>query len=241
MKQVAILLGMLTIAGVASAQTSAGAPPRTEAPIEMISVSGVGKVRLSPDRVRFTVGVDTVAPTPAEALRLNNEKIQAVIDALVKAGAKPDEIQTSNFNLHPQFEYLENRHPRIIGYQVSNSVTVDRTSSPEIGRLLQVAVDAGVNQASGLQFYVGDEARARDQGLREAYADARAKADTLARAAGRTIGRAVSITEGSAPQIAYPPMGYAKVANMEARDASVPMSQGTEELQFTVSVIFEMR
>lgn len=232
---------LILIACSAAAQTPAGEPPRQEAPLEMISVSGVGKVRLAPDRVRFNVGVETTAATPSEALRLNNERTQAVIAALKRAGAKSEEIQTSNFSIHPQFEYLENRRPRIVGYQVTNSVTVTRESTADAGKLLQAAVDAGVNQASGLSFFVADETRAREEGLRLAFADARAKAETLARAAGRTVGRAVSITEGTAPAPIYPFPQAARVGMAAEARMDVPVEQGTEELRFTVSVIFEMR
>lgn len=238
-----VTAGLLAILATTAFAQTAGAPPRAEAPVEMISVTGTGKVKLSPDRVRFSVGVDTIAATPSDALAQNNRSVESVIAALKKGGARSEEIQTSNFSIYPQFEYVENRRPRIIGYQVSNSVTVTRESTADAGKLLQAAVDAGVNQASGLTFFVADETRARNEGLRKAFADARAKAETLAAAAGRTIGRAVAITEGTGQPPLYPPPAYAgKVAMMaEARDASVPVEQGQQEMVFTVSVIFEMR
>jgi len=242
MKRLAMAAMVAAMAVPVLAQTTAGTPPRQEAPLEMISVAGEGRVKLNPDRVRFNVGVETTAPTPSEALEQNNAKIKAVIDALRGAGAKSEEIQTSNFSIHPQFEYVESRRPRIIGYQVTNTVTVTRDVTSDSGRLLQAAVNAGVNQASGLSFFVADESPAREQGLRAAYADARAKAETLARAAGRTVGRAVAITEGGAPPVVGPPM-YARAAMAESKmmDSSVPVEQGQHELTFTVSVVFEMR
>lgn len=242
MKKLAMAAVIAAIAIPALAQTQAGTPPRQEAPMEMISVAGEGRVKLTPDRVRFNVGVETMAATPSEALEQNNQKIKAVIDALKKAGAKSEEIQTSNFSIHPQFEYVDNRRPRIIGYQVTNSVTVTREATTDAGRLLQAAVNAGVNQASGLSFFVADESRAREEGLRKAFADARAKAETLARAAGRTVGRAVAITEGGAPPVSLPPMyGRMAMASEAKMDSSVPVEQGQQELTFTVSVVFEMR
>ena len=242
MKRLAMAAMIVAMAVPALAQTPAGTPPRQEAPLEMISVAGEGRVKLNPDRVRFNVGVETMAPTPSEALEQNNAKIKAVIDALRKAGAKAEEIQTSNFSIYPQFEYVENRRPRIVGYQVTNTVTVTRDVTSDSGKLLQAAVNAGVNQASGLTFFVADESPAREQGLRAAYADARAKAETLARAAGRTVGRAVAITEGGAPPVVMPQM-YARAAMAESKmmDSSVPVEQGQHELTFTVSVVFEMR
>lgn len=242
MKKLAMAAVIAAIAIPTLAQTPAGTPPRQGAPMEMISVAGEGRVKLTPDRVRFNVGVETMAATPSEALEQNNQKIKAVIDSLKKAGAKSEEIQTSNFSIHPQFEYVDNRRPRIIGYQVTNSVTVTREATTDAGRLLQAAVNAGVNQASGISFFVADESRAREEGLRKAFADARAKAETLARAAGRTVGRAVAITEGGAPPVSLPPMyGRVAMASEAKMDMSVPVEQGQQELRFTVSVVFEMR
>jgi len=99
-------------------------------------------------------------------------------------------------------------------------------------------VDAGANSVSGLSFTVSDPARGRDAALQAAYADARAKAEVLARAAGRTLGRAVTIAEGGGVR---PPIPYAFEAKAMSRPADVPIEVGTEEVSFTVSVVFELR
>ena len=123
--------------------------------------------------------------TPSEALAENNRKVEAVIAALKKAGAKADEIQTSNFSIYPQFEYVENRRPRIVGYQVVNSVTVTREATADAGKMLQAAVEAGVNQASGLNFFVADETPGRTMAARRSRASSTATRPTRSRASGR--------------------------------------------------------
>jgi uncharacterized protein YggE len=206
-----------------------------------ITVSGLGRVRVQPDRVTFTVAVETSAPSADAAVRDNNERTKNVIAALKAAGAKDSEIQTSNFSIYPQYEYVENRRPRVTGYQANNSITVTREKTEDAGRLLQASVNAGVNQASGLSFSVSDPARGRDEGLKEAFADARAKATTLAVAAGRTVGAAIAISEGGGlDQPVPPPMPY-RTAQMEAKVADVPVQAGEEELLFQVTVTFELK
>ncbi|MEO5703240.1 MAG: SIMPL domain-containing protein [Gammaproteobacteria bacterium] len=214
--------------------------PRLPALVETISVSGLGKVTLTPDRVIFTVGVQTTAPTVEDAVNQNNAKIAKVIAALKNAKATDEEIRTSNFSIYPQQEYKEGQAPRVTGYQVSNDVTVTRDQVGDAGKLLQAAISAGVNQASGLTFTVSDQTRGRDAALKKAFDDARAKAEVLAQAAQRSLGRAISITEGTAPQTPPQPM-LRTMAVMESKVSDVPVSQGTEELSFTVSVIFELR
>ncbi|MEA2338618.1 MAG: uncharacterized protein QOE82_2625, partial [Thermoanaerobaculia bacterium] len=127
-----------------------------------------------------------------------------------------------------------------LGYQVSNSITVTKREIASAGKLLQAAIAAGVNQSSGLSFSVSDPARGRDEGLRAAFADARAKASLLAQAAGRTLGSAMAITEGgaSSPPQPRPMMGRVMAAQAVS---DVPVESGSEELVFTVSVVFGMR
>src|SRR5688572_6512077 len=203
-------LPLFLIAIVTTSAVAQPAPaPREPGMAETVTVSGTGKSTVTPDRFTFTVGVQTVANTVDEAVTQNNRRTAAVIAALKAAGARDQDIQTSNFNIWPQQDYQEGRLPRILGYQVTNNVTVRSTKVADAGRLLGIAIGAGVNTSSGINFEVSDPARGRDEGLGAAFNDARAKAALLARAAGRTLGPAIYISEGV--QVS-PPQPYASRA-----------------------------
>ena len=235
------------IAAIAAVSIAAAvhAQPHPTLPGETVSISGTGRVTVTPDRFTFTVGVQTVAATVEQAVNENNERVASTIAALKRAGATDREIRTSNFAIWPQQDYSQQgKLPRILGYQVSNNITVTRDKVGEAGKLLQVAVNAGVNQSSGLQFEVSDPAKGRDQGLTAAYADARAKAVLLAQAAGRTLGRALIISEGN-PQVPVPPPYMPRAMKAEAAVGGVvgdvPVESGAQEQVYTVSVVFELR
>jgi len=241
MKRIHTLLFTLAFAALAQAQT-ATQPPRDAATPETVSVTGTGHATLVPDRFTFTVGVQTQAPTVEEAVNANNTKIAAALAALKKAGATDAEVRTAGFSIYPQQDYSQGQMPRLLGYQVSNSVTVTKKQIGEAGRLLQVAIAAGVNTAGGIQFEVSDPTRGRDQGLKAAFDDARTKAALLASAAGRTLGRAVAITEGTgAGEVVRPMMARGMVAQAKMEVSEVPVESGTQELTFTISAVFEMR
>ena len=238
MKRFLFTLAATFFAGGVLAQSPTPVAPQL---VESVSVTGTGRVTLVPDRFTFQVGVQTMGNTVDEAVSENNRRVASVIAALKKAGAPDKDIQTSGFNIWPQQDYQEGRMPRVLGYQVHNNVTVRSEKIDQAGRLLGIAIGAGVNTSSGLQFQVSDPARGREQGLKAAFDDARAKATLLAQAAGRTLGRAIVISEGV--QHVPPPQPMARAMAMEARVASadVPVQAGTEELSFTVSVTFELR
>jgi hypothetical protein len=98
-----------------------------------------------------------------------------------------------------------------------------------------------VNQTSGLSFSVSDPSRGRDEGLRAAFAEARAKASLFATAAGRTLGPAIAISEIGATQPQPRPMMARNVMAAQVVSAEVPVESGATELTFTVSVVFAMR
>ena len=232
---------VLVLAAATLAAQPVSNPPREAALLDTVSVTGTGHARVQPDRFSFTVGVQTQAPTVEEAVNENNTRMAAVRAALVNAGATPAEMQTSGFSIYPQQDYSQGHLPRLLGYQVSNNLTVTKKEIAQAGKLLQAAIGAGVNTSSGLTFGVADPARGRDEGLRAAFEDARSKAALLATAAGRTLGPALAITEGTQPNVVPRPMVGVQAMAMKAEVSEVPVEPGTPELTFTVSVVFALR
>jgi uncharacterized protein YggE len=220
--------------------TTALAQPQP--PLETVTVSGTGRATVTPDRFTFSVGVQTVAGTVDEAVSENNRRVASVIAALKKAGAQDKDIQTSQFSIYPQQDYQQGKLPRILGYQVSNNISVRSAKVGDAGRLLGIAVAAGVNNSSGINFEVSDPSRGRDEGLRAAFNDAKAKAALLAQAAGRTLGRAVEINEGTGGREIPPRPMVGRAMAMEAQVAAdVPVESGSQEVTYTVTVSFELR
>ncbi|MGA7615729.1 MAG: SIMPL domain-containing protein [Thermoanaerobaculia bacterium] len=206
---------------------------------DTVTVRGNARLSLTPDRVTFTIGVQTTAPTVDDAVRQNNTRVSGVVDALKKAGATPDQIRTTNFSVYPQQVYQQGEAPRLTGYQVNNSVVVTTSKATTAGKLLQAAVDAGANNASGLNMSIADPEAARRTGLRQAYENAKSSAQALAEAAGRTLGRAIVISEeGMTPP---PPRPMAMAMESRVAASSVPVEEGTLEMEFHVDVTFELR
>jgi uncharacterized protein YggE len=233
----AVLAGLLALAQPIQAHAQNQAPPR-EAAVDSVNVTGVGKATVTPDRATFNAGVQTLAASVQAAVQENSARVAAVVAALRKLGLSDKDIRTSYVSIDPQRDHQPGKQPRITGYQVSNTVTVTLGNPAEAGRFLQAVVDAGANTVSGVSFLVSDPARGREQALQAAYADARAKAETLAKASGRGVGRALWISEGSAVMPPPRPMAYARAAEMQA---VMPVEPGAEELSFSVSVMFELK
>ena len=199
-----------------------------------ISVNGSSVVRLPPDRVSFSVGVETQAASVAEAFRANNSKLNALLTALKAKGVEAKEIQTSNLEITSR----DTDGKKLAGFRVSNLVTVTREDPSSVSDLLQAAVAAGANQAGSLRFFVSEPAKVQRRGLELAYEDARTKAETLAGLAKRSLGEAVCVSEtgswgsGGLENSRLAGLGYVQVT---------PVEVGTEQVSFAVSVVYELK
>ena len=202
----------------------------------VITMSGHGETHGQPDTAMLSAGVSVDSPTAAAALANANQNMQAVLAALKQLGVADKDIQTRNFSVHPQYANGNGQTPRVTGYQVSNQVEVRLAEIGKLGPALDALVAAGANQINGVNFSIHDPAALLAQARAEAVADARAKAETFAKAAGVSLGSILSIAEngngGPRPMVFAAPM-------MKA--ASVPVALGEEAISADVTIVWEIK
>ena len=210
----------------------------------MVSVTGTGMVDMAPDMAVISAGVETRAKEAQQALQDNNTKMQALFAELEKAGIAKKDIQTDNFNIHPEITYPqrtksgEHRAPKIVGYVVNNRVGVKIRKLESIGSVLTALVGASANNMSGLQFGVSDKKGLMEKARKAAIADARKKADLYATELGTSVKRLVTLNEGGGYQPPAPMM--MRTAKAEMMDASVPVAEGTMSMSITVTTKWEL-
>ena len=242
-REVAVGSGMVIAAAVAAAvligpRQGISAPPENLPRI--VTVAGLGEVKVKPDMASISTGVTTDGPTARAALARNSTAMEAVLKALKDAGVAEDDIQTSNFSVQPVYGAMQPGQtsvPRIVSYQVSNQVSARIKELKKLGATLDALVQAGSNQVSGISFDLNDPAAATNEARKKAIADARAKAELYAGAADASVGAVMQISEVSVTPMM--PVSY-RMAEMSAA-ASVPIAAGQSTLSASVTVTFELR
>jgi uncharacterized protein YggE len=207
--------------------------------VHSVTVTGSGTARVVPDRVSFTVGVFTHSSSVAEAFKGNNEKTHRVIDALKQRGVKEAEIQTSNFSLASA--YNSDAPQKRNGYNVSNSVTVTREDPKAVSDLIAAAVEAGANEANGINFYSSDPTAARDRAIERAVKDARVQAEKLAAVTGSTLGRATVISTGAVSNVNGWMRNNIVAEAITVTAAGPAIEAGTNTVSYTVTITYELR
>ncbi len=203
-----------------------------------ITVTGVGSVSVVPDMALVTVGASAEADTAKAAMDETSQITAAILDRLTEAGVAERDVQTSDLSLNPLWSNRsssENR-PAISGYQASNRVTVRVRELGALGEILDAVLSDGANTLGGIQFMLADPEPVLNDARVRAVADARARAELFATAAGVTLGPLVSLSEGGAQMPAPEMFGMARMA-----DSAVPVAQGELDMRASVTLVYQIQ
>lgn len=226
-----MLAAAASMPGVAAAQSVSGT---------RLDIVANGEVTRVPDLAIVSAGVQTLQPTASAAIEDNATRMERVRSALKRAGIADADIQTSSISLNPEYRYENNQPPVLTGYRASNNVSVKFRDLKRTGAILDALVKEGANQINGPSLTIDKPESAYDEARLKAIANGQAKADLYAKALGKRVVRLVSVSEAGAS--VPPPMPYASdIVVTGARVAKTEIDPGTQQLQVSVSMSFELQ
>lgn len=218
-----------------------------------VSTSGTASVKVDPDKVSVTVGVETNSTTAKDAAAANAKMMQKVIDALKALGITDSQIATSYYSIFPIYDTVSpvciDIYPQppgckpssvITGYRAVNSLTVTVDANSDIGKVIDAAVSAGANNVNGASFFVSEakQQEIRDSLIKMAIDSARSRADKAASAVGMNVTGVQSINLNDV----YFPVVYKDFA-LSAAGApapTTPIVPGQQQVTMNVQVVFTM-
>lgn len=238
-----LLLPWLASAALATALVAPAAaqtPPTAPQAPRTIRVSAVGEVQVTPDQAALDLAVETLASTARAAGEENARRMERVIQALVAAGVPRADIATRNYSIYPEYEPVEGGEaPRVRGYRVNNTVSVETRDLARVGPLIDAALAAGANRVDGVRFSLSNPQAAGNRALRQAVEQARASAETMAAALGVRLGRVLDASTGVEPPVF--PMPRFEAADMAMRAAApTPIQPGEQTVRATATLVFEI-
>jgi len=224
-----------------------------------ITVSGEGKVYAKPDVAIVSLGVTTQGKTVADATTSNTTKMNAVIAAVKAEGVADKDIQTTNYNLTPNYQtqpiiYSLPMIPvsspvpvggsssnTITGYTLEQDVQVKIRDFTKIGDILDKATSAGSNQIGDLQFTIDNPQKFQDQARAQAIAQAKTNAQNLAKESGVNLGKIINVYENNYSTV---PMAYNSVAKGGGVTESAPaptIQPGQQEIDVTINLTYQVK
>jgi len=220
-------VGAITSAYAAATPAAATGDRRT------ISVSGQGQVAVTPDMATVTFGVESSGTDLVATQGDNATRTQAAIDKLKGRGINPKDLQTTGYNVQPQYD----KDQKLTGYRVTNTVRATVRDLSKLGATIDAAVGAGANRVSGISFDVANKAEALKGARGAAVADARQKAELYAQLTNTTLGGVLTLSE----TVATPEYRAAQPAAAAAPAATTPIEAGQGSITITVSVVYEIQ
>lgn len=222
-------------------------PLFAETPNRTISTSGEATVRVVPDQAVINLGVDSFAPTLAEATRINADVGARLLAAVKAAGIEQKDIAIDTLRL--DLRYRDANHPAkgIEGYDAERSYAITVRSIDRVEAVLRTALDAGANSIGGVQFRTSEARKHRDEARRMAIRAAYEKAQLLAGELGAKVGSPITISEGGSNWYGY----YSRQSNnlmmqnsTQEASGSAPSDEaiapGQLSVSASVSVVFDL-
>jgi uncharacterized protein YggE len=208
---------------------------------DSIEVIGVGKSTGIPDVASLSLGVAVMADSVSDAKGEADASLQHVLDALSEQGVDDEDISTVHFSIHPEFDYSSDER-RVIGYRVSNSLSVVVRDIDSVGSIIDASVEAGGDNLvfNGVSFSFTDTAAMEREAREAAVQDMQDKAAQLAEFSGRELGslKKLSETGGGRSPFESREFGYG-AALFALSDTAILV--GDDDLTVWVYGVYELR
>ncbi|MYA51519.1 MAG: DUF541 domain-containing protein [Chloroflexi bacterium] len=164
-----------------------------------IHAAGVGTVSGEPDIAVISLGVEALRDSVSEARDDAARALAAIVEELRSAGVAEDDIRTARFSIHPRYEYVRDGQQQLLGFQVTNTLSVTLRDLNATGDVVDRAVTAGgdLTRVQSVEFRIEDTTALEEEARILAIEDALAKADLYAEQLEVVRGPLVSISEGS--------------------------------------------
>ena len=204
-----------------------------------IQVTGLGSAMGEPDIVTFVLGVSVEKKTVTEARKTAAEAMKKVIDSLEANGVADSDMQTKQYSIQQQFDYINNRRVSR-GYNVTNIVSAILRELDRVPNAIDDATKGGAQmvQVQSIQFGIENSDDLKEVARIAAMENALDKAKVLAAAGAVELGRPIAISEASG---SIPSPIYGRSFDGAEVLAETPIESGQLRVTVSVNVVYAIR
>jgi uncharacterized protein len=198
--------------------------PTITAQPNTVYVGADGKCESAPDTAVLSFSVSVQEDTSQAAYTHASKEVEQVRQVLSANGIEPKAAHIGFLSVQPVYDW-KNPKQRVIGYRVTTDVTLKLKDFAKVGALTQQLADANVSESQTLNYTLDNMDEAKNKAVEDAYHHARASADTLAHASGRTLGElAYASVDTYENRVVMP-----RMRAMAAMKSAAPTPDATEE------------
>jgi uncharacterized protein YggE len=183
MKAVSLLVLLLFSAGLALGQDRPTITPQPNT----VFVGADGKFEATPDTALVQFNISAQEDTSRAAYDKASKAAEQVRQILRSNGLEPTAAQIGYFSIEPVYDYTKAKR-KLVAYRVNVSVSLRLKDFTKIAPIVQQLSDADVSDTQSISYMLDDIDAAKAKAVEDAYRRARASAEALAHASGRTLG-----------------------------------------------------
>ncbi len=202
----------------------------TQKLIPSINVAGEGKVFATPDQASIQVSVETKGKVALDVKKINDQKIEAVLNSIKKMNIDPKDFQTKRVALNPQYDYETKKH----SYNASQTIQITLKDLSKYDALMEAMVNAGINQINNVEFKSSKITSLQSEARKLAIKEAKLKAEDYVSVLGQKVGKAITISDNS--QVYYPQPVFAQMKTMEMDSAAPRETVAIGEIAIVANV-----
>lgn len=202
-------------------------------------VTGTSDTDENSGKATISLNVSAVALTASDAQKRCAEKARQLAETLIAKLNGKGTVKLQQGRVQADSEQtFNNQSPELIGYQASNSISVETASIDQVGSIIDTAIGAGATRANFVTFNLRDDSKARSDAIAEACKDAQLKANAAAQALGLKVKRVIRIT--SVGDFRPQPVGYSGSFSASVVGTTTPITPGEITVPATVTVTYEL-
>jgi uncharacterized protein YggE len=205
-----------------------------------ITVNGEAVVKVQPDEIIITFGIETWDKNIMVAKQENNDIMKKAVVIIKEAGIQDKDIQTDYLSIEPRYD--DNYEKKnFIGYFVRNTFVVTLAEPDKVENLVTGVLQSGVNYIHNINFQTTEFKKYREQARELALNAAKEKAEKMAGALGQIIGDPIQINEGYGGSnwwyySSWNGWGYGNRSNYMSQNVMQNIESGSGEISETIAL-----
>jgi uncharacterized protein YggE len=230
MKKIAVAL--LLFVAVAQAQETKQVP--------QITVTGEGKLKVTPDEALITLAVENNGKDALEVKKKNDAQIDKVIKVIKRFGIPTADFQTQQVSLYKGYDDASKKQ----SYVAHQTLTIYLKNLSKYDALLLEVMEAGINSIQSVEFKASQLTAYESQVRKSAMVVAKQKAmDFVSELPGQKVGKALVVSDSSFTQFPRAVFSEMKTYAMTADGNDAPketLAIGSLEISVSVTVTFAL-
>jgi uncharacterized protein YggE len=221
MKSIFLGLALLT-ASLAFAQA-----PTVAAQPNTVYAGADGKFEAPPDTAVVQFNIAAQADAAKAAYDQASKQAEQTREIMRSNGIDPKSAQIGSYAIEPMYDWKTPKR-KLVGYRVTTNVTLKLKDFVKIGPITQQLADSAVSESQSISYTLENMEDAKSKAVEDAFRHARASADAVAKAAGRSVGELSYASVDTFENVRPVPI-MARSMAMKAEAAPAPTEEFTPQ------------